>query len=144
MKREKSAGFVVFRRRRGGTEYLLLQNSSKFFWDFPKGLMDEKESEIDAARRELKEEAGLSDIKIVPGFRASGKYMYRFKDELIDKEIVMFLAEAFGDEVTVSWEHSRHEWLPYDEAVARLKDKKREILEKAHRFLTSKLENWTK
>lgn len=144
MKKEKSCGFVVFRRTESGPEYLLLQNSSKFYWDFPKGLVGDGESELEAAKRELEEEAGLKDIKIISGFKETVKYVYKFKDTTIDKTLIMFLAEALDDKVTVSWEHSRHEWVPFEVAKTRLKDKKLLVIERAHKFLSTRLGNWTK
>ena len=53
MRFDKSAGVVVYRRTGPETEYLILQNSSKFFWDFPKGNIDAGETEEQAALREL-------------------------------------------------------------------------------------------
>jgi len=43
---EKSAGAVVFHRG-AQLEYLLIRST---FWEFPKGLVDVKESEMDAVR----------------------------------------------------------------------------------------------
>jgi 8-oxo-dGTP pyrophosphatase MutT (NUDIX family) len=144
MKKELSAGFVVFRREGPRILYLILQNSSRKFWDFPKGNIDTGESEEDAATRELKEEAGIEKIKIVKGFRGEMKYFYRFKDELIDKKVVIFLGEVEDSDIKLSWEHSAYEWLPFEDAKKLLKDKKIEILERANEFLSSRLSKWFK
>lgn len=144
MKKEISAGFIVFRRENEKVLFLILQNSSKKFWDFPKGNIDGKESEEEAARRELREESGIEEIKIAKGFKEKMKYFYRWKEELIDKEVVMFLGEVENPKIKLSWEHSAFEWLPFDEAKKLLKDQKFEMLKKANDFLSGQLNNWAK
>lgn len=144
MRFEKSAGFVVFRKTDSGPEYLLLQNSSKPFWDFPKGLLDAGESEEEAARREAFEEAGLKDVKMVHGFKEKATYFYRLGGETIHKDLVMFLGAVSEGDVKLSWEHSAFEWLPFDEAKKRLTKQKLELLERAERFLRGQLKNWEK
>lgn len=144
MRFEKSTGVVVFRKVKSGTEFLLLQNSSKFFWDFPKGNVDAGESEEETALRELAEEAGLKKVKLVPGFKEKMEYFYTFEGEKIHKVVVMFLGESIGEEVKVSWEHSDHKWVTLEIGKAMLKDKKKEMLEKAHEFLSSRLTKWAK
>lgn len=136
MRNEKSAGFIVFRRDSGGLMYLLLQNSSKFFWDFPKGHISPGEGEEAAARRELKEEAGITEIVPVSGFREQVSYSYTFRDELIHKDLIMFAGEVPDEKVVLSWEHSDFAWLKFEDARERLKDKKLIVLERAHGFLS--------
>ena len=111
---------------------------------FPKGNIDKEESEEEAAKRELKEETGISEIKIVKGFKEKMKYMYRWSGDLVDKEVIMFLGEVEDAKVKLSWEHAAFEWLPFDEAKKLLKDQKLQMLEKANEFLLSSLRNWTK
>lgn len=139
MKSEKSAGFIVFRKGQLGPEYLLIQNSSKFFWDFPKGLVEAEEDERRAALRELEEESGLTDVKVVDGFQETAEYYYTFDGERVHKELVMFLAEAVSVDVKLSWEHSRFEWLRFDVARDLLIDSKQHLLEKANDFVSSKI-----
>lgn len=136
---EVSAGFVVFRVNGGGREYLLLQNSSSKFWDFPKGKVDRGETLEQAARRELMEEAGIAQIDVVPEFEARISYSYRLKGNLVEKEVVMFLGESRGDgDVRLSWEHSDFRWVPFDEGARLLYDKKVSVLQRAEDFLSKK------
>ncbi len=144
MRFEKSAGVIVFRRGKKGAEYLLLQNSSKFFWDLPKGNIGAEESEQETALRELAEEAGLKRTKLIPGFREIVEYFYTFEREKIHKVVVMFLAESAGEDVKLSWEHSDYKWVPFETAETMLKEKKIELIQRAHKFLSSRLEKWTK
>jgi len=139
MRSEKSAGYIVFRKDSRGVVYLLLQNSSKFFWDFPKGHISPGEAEEDAARRELMEEAGITHISPVSGFREQVSYSYGSGDDVVQKELVMFAGEVLDEKVVLSWEHSSFAWLTFDDARERLKDKKLTVLERAHGFLSERL-----
>ena len=63
----RSAGLLVFRRRRGAIEFLLVHPGGPFWrnrdrgaWSIPKGLVGESEDELAAARREFEEELGLA------------------------------------------------------------------------------------
>lgn len=61
----RSAG-VVIARRSGGDWRLLVLRAGKH-WDFPKGLLEEGESAIDAARREASEGTGIADLTFDAG-----------------------------------------------------------------------------
>jgi len=69
VRKERSAGFVVFTEREDGKRLYLLLHYPSGHWDFPKGHVEEGESEIRAALRELREETGLTDVEVVFGFR---------------------------------------------------------------------------
>ena len=62
---QRSAGLLMFRRRDGTTEVLLVHMGGPFWakkddgaWSIPKGLYDESEDALVAARREFEEETG--------------------------------------------------------------------------------------
>ena len=61
-----SAGLLLFRRRDGATEVFLAHPGGPFWakrdagaWTIPKGVVDEGEDLLDAARREFREETGI-------------------------------------------------------------------------------------
>ena len=63
----QSAGILLFRRTGGIVQFLLVHPGGPFWskkdegaWSIPKGLYEEPENAIDAARRELREEIGLT------------------------------------------------------------------------------------
>src|SRR5258708_29143973 len=56
----RAAGVVVFRRTGRGIYYLVLRAYNN--WDFPKGLVEAGEDQLTCAKRELKEETGLSSV----------------------------------------------------------------------------------
>ena len=133
--REKSAGAVVFYNGENGPEYLLLLYEAGH-WDFPKGGIEEGETEITAAIREIKEETGLTDIEIIHGFRKEIHYNFRKNKNLVKKTVVFYLAKTNTKNVTLSFEHKDFIWLPYEAAYNKLTFKTaKETLEMAHRFL---------
>ncbi len=128
---EKSAGAVVFYR---GTqiEYLLLLAS---YWGFPKGHIEPGEDEHTAARREVREESGLT-VTLLAGFRQVDTYVFLRRGEPVQKQSVYFLAETQDRNARLSWEHTALVWLPFEQALARLDyEGGRAILRQAHAFL---------
>lgn len=69
---ETSCGAVVFCQTGSGIKYLLVRERSGF-WVFPKGHMEDGESERETALREIKEETGL-DVTFIDGFRANDEH----------------------------------------------------------------------
>src|SRR5688572_17413925 len=57
---KRAAGAVVFRRTEHGVRLLVLRAYRNS--DFPKGMIEPGETELDAAKRECTEETGLSDL----------------------------------------------------------------------------------
>ena len=75
MKREKSCGVLVLRLAGGGTVCLCsLRHRFGGHWSFPKGHVEAGESERQTALREVREETGLTGIKLMDGFRESVEY----------------------------------------------------------------------
>jgi len=142
---EKSAGAIIFYKGKDGIiKYLLLQHENDY-WNFPKGRVESGETEIATVRREIKEEAGITKIKIILDFKNWYKYFYRApkdspeikkRGKAIFKIVIFYLAQALNKKVKISREHENYGWLPYEEALKKLKYKNsREILKKVHEFL---------
>lgn len=130
---EVSAGVILFRNR-PRREYLILDYGSH--WDFPKGHIESGEDPVVTARRELAEETGIRDARIVPGYMERMRYFYRRAGEQMRKVVIYFLAETASGEVTLSHEHCGYAWVSYEEGIQRLTFKTaKELLEKAHKFL---------
>ena len=131
---ERSAGAVVYRVAADQRVYLLLQNAGR--WDFPKGGVEKGESELETVVREVKEETGLREIRIVPGFRKVIEYFYRRDKKTIHKQVVYLLASASDEKVRISFEHQGFGWFPYHEALERASyDNSKMTLAEAERFL---------
>ena len=95
-KREFSAGGIIFRKKGGGFEVLLIKDGYGR-WTWPKGHIDQGEKSQDAALREVEEEVGLKDIRIL-GKVGRNNYFFRLKGDLIFKTVYFFLVEAEGKE----------------------------------------------
>ncbi len=139
---EKSAGAIIFRRENGKIFYLLLHypslthRSEKSFWDFPKGHVEKKESEIDTVKREIFEETGIKEIKILKGFKEKIKYFFRWQGQTVLKFVTFYLAETPQKEVKISSEHLDWCWAEFKKAYSLLAHQNsKEILKKAHSFL---------
>ena len=57
---EKSCGAIVFRKFHGNVEILLIKHANGGHWSFPKGHVEEGETEVETATREIFEETGIS------------------------------------------------------------------------------------
>ena len=140
---EKSAGTIVYRMNKSQVEFLLLESPSVselkkyFLWSFPKGKVEEGESDFETAKREVFEESCLSDLKFLPNEKISERFMYQKQGGLISKTVVYFLAEAKLDaKVKISDEHTNFAWADPAKAKTLIKTKGvRETLDKANNII---------
>lgn len=134
MKKEHSAGAVVFYQKGKKREYLLLKYLGGH-WGFPKGHIEIHENPIKAALREIKEETNL-DVKLIKGFERKIVYHFKHKGEFIIKDVIFFLVKSDTKKVKISDEHRKYIWLPYDKAYKIITYEK-EILKDAENFLNN-------
>ena len=133
---DKSCGVVLFNL----DKVLLLRHSSISsreggHWDFPKGHIDDGETEIQTALRELEEETGIIHANVIDGFRDTITYTFSGGKKQIGKEVVFFLATTKESKVTLSHEHIDYSWLDFDSAFSRLTyDNARQVLRNAIEF----------
>ena len=105
---EKSCGAIVYRKFHGNTEILLIKHVNSGHWSFPKGHVEEGESEIETAAREILEETGI-DVIIDPSFRETVSYSPK-KDTM--KDVVYFIAKARNFDFTAQPEEiSQIRWV---------------------------------
>jgi len=133
--REKSAGAVVYRIENGKPVYLLLHYEGGH-WDFPKGNIEKGESVEETAKREIKEETGISDIQFVPGFKTQIEYFFKREGGTVFKTVDFLIAKTGEKDVKLSFEHIGFEWLPFKEAMERLTYKTaKDLLVKVDEFV---------
>jgi len=136
MPSEKSCGAVIFKQN-GVRKYLLLHYEGGH-WDFVKGHVEGNETEKETVLRETQEEAAITDLSFIDGFRHRISYYYRRAGRTVFKEVVFYLLESKTDTVSLSREHVGFDWLSYDHAYARLTYKNaKDTIEKARGYLGS-------
>lgn len=90
MMHEKSCGAIVYRKSHGNIEILLIKHVNSGHWSFPKGHVEGTETEVETAKREIKEETAI-DVLIDPTFRETVSY---FPKRDTQKTVVYFIARA--------------------------------------------------
>lgn len=136
MKYEKSCGAVIWRNGKNGREYLIILNKkgdALGHWGFPKGHVEENETEYQTARREILEETGLSVDTFDGGFRKVNSYSPR---PGVEKDAVYFLAQANGEVKIQAAELADYKWLGYEDAMQTVTHDGK-ILAAAHEYLNS-------
>ena len=116
---EKSCGVVLL----NSNKVLLLQHpdtTTSGHWDFPKGHVEKGEDELQTALRELKEETGIDNVKIIDDFNHLISYNLLREGDTILKEVVFFLGITNQEKVSISSEHQNYAWLQYESAYERL------------------------
>ncbi|HUJ86934.1 MAG TPA: bis(5'-nucleosyl)-tetraphosphatase [Burkholderiales bacterium] len=114
--KKRAAGAVIFRRTPQGVRFLLLRAYAN--WDFPKGLVEPGEGELDAAKREIAEETGLTELEFPFGEAhcetlpyAHGKVARFYLAETDRADITLPISPELGRP-----EHHEWRWVTYDEA----------------------------
>jgi 8-oxo-dGTP pyrophosphatase MutT (NUDIX family) len=129
-RRDVSAGVIVYHRGSDGCRFLLLLSklTKRPLWEFPKGGVDEGETLLQAALRELEEETGLSrdQVRIVDGFEHKEDYRFTSGKEddrvFVRKAVTYFRAEAAHTDIRLSaHEASDFAWLTLAEARTKLR-----------------------
>jgi len=146
MPNEKSAGAIIYLKEDGSNIYLILYRKAhdkyKELWDFPRGLV-ENEKENETALREIHEETGITDAKILSGFKETYTIFFRNETGMVRKEIVLFLAETKTKLVTLSDEHDDYKWSNHEEALKLLTHKNsKDALKKAEKHINGLLTNF--
>lgn len=131
--RERSCGVVVYTG--APREYLLLHYPSGH-WDFPKGHVERGEADLEAALREVREETGLRDVQVLPGFAHTFEYFYKREGAAMHKAVTYFVGRSPSRAVRISHEHRGFVWLPYEQALAKITyENARDLLARAESFV---------
>lgn len=137
MRKEKSCGAVVYKKENKETFILLLKHNSGH-WSFPKGHVEEDETEEQTALREIKEETNLN-VTIDKGFRKVSTYSPK---EGVMKDVIFFVAELKeedAEEKAQECEIQELGWFSYEEAIKTIThDNDKNILKQAISYIRSK------
>tara|TARA_Y100000590_G_scaffold335177_1_gene381488 strand:+ start:382 stop:810 length:429 start_codon:yes stop_codon:yes gene_type:complete len=134
---EKSCGVVLFNEQKVLLlQYAIGQKEGDWdlqgHWDFPKGHIDNGETEVETATRELEEETGIKNIMLLENFRKTINYTFQKGDSKIAKEVVFFIATTGETEINLSHEHVDYGWFDFTSALKQLTyDNARSVLSEA-------------
>lgn len=133
MNYEKSCGAIVYRKYHGNTEILLVRSIKSGHWSFPKGHVEEGETEEETARREIKEETGL-DVLLDTGFRETVTFSPKRNTK---KTVVYFVGMATSHDLVPQQEEiSELRWHEIGQAVSVLTyENDKMIVNKAKSFI---------
>lgn len=122
MKREFSAGGIVFKKEPTGIHILVSQHSQHHGWVFPKGLIGdhvEGESKESTALREVQEETGIIGKIIEP--LSPITFWFDMDGEKHKKTVYYYIMEHLGGNTAEhDWEMEAVEWLPTNQVADRL------------------------
>lgn len=114
--RRLSAGAVVVRESKHGLLFLLLRAFKH--WDFPKGMVEDDETPLEAACRETLEEAGIGELDFrwgedyyeTPPYNRGKVARYYLAHTL--EEAVSLIANPITGRV----EHAEYRWVSFEQA----------------------------
>ena len=135
MIKEKSCGAVVYKYENGQLA-ILIEKMQKGHYSMPKGHVENDETEVQTATREIKEETNL-DVAIDANFR---KVITFSPYDGCMKDVVFFVAEVTGgDMINQECEVSGLLWLAPQEAINIIThDTDRDVLISAIEYIESK------
>ncbi len=118
IKHTKSSGGIVVNKK---DQIIVINECSGAIWSLPKGHIETGENELDAAKREIFEESGITDLEVIKNL---GDYQ-RFKladdgseDKSELKTIVMFLFKT-SEEILkpIDSENLKAKWIEKNEVA---------------------------
>lgn len=136
---EKSCGIIIYQMIEQQPQFLVLQSLINHHWGFPKGHMENGESEKETAIREVFEETGLH-IDTLEEFKTSHHYTLANGNL---KEVTFFLGEVTQPVTQIQADEIKnYEWLNEQDTFKKLTfDNTKLILEEALQFLNKKTDS---
>ncbi|MDB5170182.1 MAG: hydrolase [Candidatus Saccharibacteria bacterium] len=118
---ETTSGGIVFRRTDKGELQLLLIKDAKNRWTIPKGHVEPGEEPKETAEREIQEETGLKEMKVM-NWLGKVNFRYRRSHTLVLMTMHIYLVQGLGntDELTAEDWMNGIEWLPANDAIDKI------------------------
>jgi 8-oxo-dGTP pyrophosphatase MutT (NUDIX family) len=120
--RETTSGGIIFRRNKQNNQLeILLIQDAKNRWTIPKGHVEEGEEPKDTAKREIQEETGLHEMKVM-NWLGKVNFRYRRGHTLVLMTMHIYLVQGLGDTNDLSGEDWLNDikWLPAQEAMDKI------------------------
>ena len=119
-KMEKSYGVILVLCKEGSEDRFLVlrQNNNTKSWSFPKGHSEENETAEETAKRELREEAGITDITFIETAPIFEEYDFE-EDGIVRHKInQFFIGFANNEYVAIQPEEIiEYRWATFNEAM---------------------------
>ena len=132
---------IIPLHREGDADLFCLIQDSKGYWGFPKGHVDPGEQHEQAARRELEEEAGISEVKLDASRMFTERYIVTGKGKEWDKTVTYFLGYVADRQNQTSVAFKKEipdmRWFTYSEAKETIRPQSRALLEEVQTYLES-------
>lgn len=116
---EQSFGVIPIQRRDGHILFLVIQHRGGH-WAFPKGHANVGETELETARRELREETGIRDVEIKTNQIFEERYTkprWREPRKIIVKSVRYFIGEVKNPKLMLqASEIQDAKWVAYADA----------------------------
>jgi 8-oxo-dGTP pyrophosphatase MutT (NUDIX family) len=136
---EQSFGVVpIYKSDKTEVKFLLIQHHAGH-WAFPKGHADPGETELQTARRELREETGIDEVLLITSPTFEEHYTLNRRGQPREKVVRYWIGYVQTQKVTVQEEEVRdHTWATLDEARKLITySQSKKLLEDVARHLSS-------
>jgi ADP-ribose pyrophosphatase YjhB (NUDIX family) len=119
--REPTAGGIVFRRNAQKQLEILMIQDAKDRWTIPKGHIEPGEAAKQTAAREITEETGLQEMKVLD-WLGKINFRYRRQQRLVLMTTEIFLVKGLGDTDNLKPEDWIHgiKWFSTKEALDKI------------------------
>ena len=123
-----AGGGVVYRLKEGEPQVLLIHRRG--VWDLPKGMLDEGETLVHCAAREVAEETGMA-LPMVLTFLCDTRHQFQKDGTTVEKHTFWYAMVSRGEELQPQTEEEITDlsWFPFEQAMNNVGfDNLREVL----------------
>ena len=118
---------------------ILLLQYPQGHWDLPKGHVEKDDDDnYETAKRELKEETGISELSFIENFEYRTEYQFKHKGKRKSKQVYWYIATTEEISINLSKEHHNYVWLDWELAIEQATHTEtKELIKTAYGFMKS-------
>ena len=118
---------------------ILLLQYPQGHWDLPKGHVEKDDhNNYQTAKRELKEETGISELSFIENFEYRTEYQFKHKGKRKSKQVYWYIATTEEISINLSKEHHNYVWLDWELAIEQATHTEtKELIKTAYEFMKS-------
>lgn len=114
---ERSYGIIPVHEENSELFFLLVREKAGH-WGIPKGRPNERENELETARREFLEETGIIDLQIIEGPSFLERYHFEREGVTVEKTVKYFIARVPSMKVNFNPDEiAGYGWFNYGDAL---------------------------